>query len=596
MSTDLGTQQESAAKIALAGRRFDWQRLVKAACVVVAILACVALFYKRSYIGITSRDSVDIAQIAANISEGHGFTTRFVRPFNTLYFRDASGYYPELNHGPMFPYFVALLFTLRTVSEQVIVWASLVFFLLTSVATYALGRLLFDWRVGLLATGVFSLSLGALNAAISGEEWTMCAFLFTLLLCAMASHHAGAENRGGRHGIACAALSAVLLAALYMTHAILVFLIIPTAVYFGVTGNRRRLYLAVFLAVWAAAVTPWAVRNALATGIPVLGASGWDLIANTSAYPGHTLYRTVELANRSIMRIILFPTEQFSAFVDKLARGASAFAQDTMSVIGYFAMAFAVVGMLYRFRSRSANALRGYLYGALPLMIVCFALFNVDRVAVILIAPLAAVLSSAYLLLLLDAKKLHPFFANLLVGGVLALTAFPALVSAAWPGGRSLPTATQELNVLLATQAFNQNVATTPAYTDVPWAVAWRTKGIGVWLPVSDQDCQILTGMSLPLNMILLTPECETYEPDEIWYALHKMRVWREYIRDPDRGLDEILKTAGLTLGQVPRAPKIVERILRKFKAADSVRGFRLAHQNPFVPDDVQIFLRSEAD
>ncbi|MCX6377535.1 MAG: glycosyltransferase family 39 protein, partial [Armatimonadetes bacterium] len=296
MSTDLGTRRETDIAVALGGRKFDWQRLLKAVCVVVAILGGVALFYKRSYIGILSRDSIDIAQIAANISQGHGFTTRFVRPFNALYFKDVSGYYPELNHAPLFPYFVALLFKLRTVSEQVIVWASLLFFLLTSVATYVLGRLLFDWRVGLLATGIFSLSLAVLNAAISGEEWTMCAFLFTLLLCAMASHHTSADTRGGRHGIACAALSAVLLAALYMTHHILVILVLPTAMYFAVTGVRRRLYRLVFLGVWAAAVTPWAVRNGLAPGIPVLGASGWDIIANTSAYPGDTLYRTVELA------------------------------------------------------------------------------------------------------------------------------------------------------------------------------------------------------------------------------------------------------------------------------------------------------------
>jgi hypothetical protein len=596
LSTDLGTKRETDIAVALGGRKFDWQRLLKAVCVVVAILAYVALFYKRSYIGIVSRDSIDIAQIAANISEGHGFTTRFVRPFNALYFKDVSGYYPELNHGPLFPYIVAVLFKLRTVSEQVIVWASLLFFLLTSVATYVLGRLLFDWRVGLLATGIFSLSLGALNAAISGEEWTMCAFLFTLLLCAMASHHTSVDTRGGRHGITCAALSAVLLAALYMTHHMLVILVLPTAVYFGVTGVRRRLYLLVFLGVCAAAVTPWAVRNGLATGIPVLGASGWDMIANTSAYPGDTLYRTVELANHSMMRIILFPTEQFAAFVDKLARGTSGLAQDTMSVIGYFAMAFAVVGMLYRFRSRSANALRGYLYGALPLMIACFALFSVDREAVILFAPLAAVLASAYLLLLLDAKKLHPFFVNLLVGGLVALTSLPAFVEAAWPGGRSPSAATQQLQMLLAGDAFNQNIATTPVYTDVPWAVAWGTKGVGVWLPVSDQDCQILTGMSLPVNMILLTPECESYQPDEIWYALHRIRVWREYIRDPDRGLDDILKTAGLTLKDVPRAPKIIERILRRFKAADTVRGFFAARQDPFAPDCIQIFMRSEAD
>jgi hypothetical protein len=126
---------------------------------------------------------------------------------------------------------------------------------------------------------------------------------------------------------------------------------------------------------------------------------------------------------------------------------------------------------------------------------------------------------------------------------------------------------------------------------------------LGVWLPVGDTDCKILNGMSLPLNIVLLTPECEKYEPDEIWCALHLVRLWREYVRDPGRGYDEIMKALnelGITLEKYPKLPQImsqnIPRMYRRFKAADSIRGFAIIPQDPLQPDRIQVFVRSEAN
>lgn len=594
MSTGLGIERKTESADPLGGRRIRWDRYLTTAVVVAAILAFIAFYYKWTYVGLLSRDAIDTAQVAANISLGRGFTTRFVRPFNAMYFEAFQGTYPEINHAPLFPYIVALMFKLRAVSEQVVMWASLLFAVLTAAATYALGRLLFEHRVGLLAAAVFILSRPVLNAALSGEEWMLCAFLFTILLLVLAAHHRFSER--GRVGVACACLSAALLAALYMTNHILVFLVIPTAIYFGVTGPRRRMHLAVFLAACIVACSPWAIRNMAITGIPVLGVTGWDMLRDTRAFPGDTFSRSVSVTTPGLTKLLLFPMDRFPAFADKLMRGGSRLMLDMMSFIGYFASAFAVVGMLYRFRSSSANAVRGYIYGALPLMLICFAVFSVDSPALVIFGPVASVLACAYLLLLLDAKKLHPFFTRLLIGGLVFLTAIPAVVGAIWVGRKPQPEGSDELGMLLSHPVFLDNASRTPVYTDIPWTVAWKTSCVAVWLPVSDSDCRILSGMSLPLNMVLLTPECEGFAPDEIWRALHSVRVWRDYVQNPDRGVQAILREAGVAPERVPYAGVVFDRMLRRFQASEAMRGFTAVRQDPLQPDYVQLLVRTEGN
>ena len=592
---DMEQKRKSFSLSPLSVRNLDVMRLLPAVVVIVIALLMTVLFYKLCYVGLQTRDAIDVAQIARNISEGHGFTTRFVRPSNSLYFKNPGKFYPELNHGPLYPLVVALVFKARTISEQAVEWTSIAFFLLTLAGVYALGKMLFDRRIGLLATGLFGLSLPTLKSAISGEQWTLCTLLFTLLMIAMAAHHAATDSGSVRKGIGLATVSAALTAALYMTDPVMVFVAVPTAVYFGVTGSARRTHLTVFLAAYVVFVAPWSIRNMTATGIPVLGAAGWDIASRTSAYPADTLYRTVGVANQSFLKLVIFPMEHFGAMADKIASGITELTGGMMTALGCFAMAFAVVGMLYKFRSNTANALRGYIYGALPMMILCFAAFGTDKSSVLMFAPLAAVLASAYFLLLLDAKRLHSFFVKLLIGALLFLTTFPAVITMLQSDKTVTTEAGQELRALLTRQAFITWAEKAPIYTDVPWMVAWCTQSVGVWLPVSDADCQMLSGAPLPFNILLLTPECENYAHDEIWYALHSVRIWREYIQDRDRGVDEIMKAAGVTVHQYPNAPAIIDRIFRRFKAAGSARGFTSVRQDPLLPDRIQLFVRSEA-
>jgi len=583
----------------LAPPKRPWARILGTIGLLIVVVLFAGYYYKSHEAAVISRDSADLGQIARNIRDGKGFTTRFIRPFCTYRFAQVSDC-PEVNNAPLFPYALATMFKLRGVSDQVAVWTSLAFLILSVLATYLLGYLLFGWRVGLLAAVVVGVSDSVLSAATSAEEWTLATLLFTLLLISVALHHRAACAGRTIAGVGWATLAALLVALLYMTNHILIALIIPIAVYFGVTGSRRWAHLAVFLGLAVVLCAPWAYRNTVESGVPVLGMSAWDLVTHTGLYPGDTFYRTTDPANRSLTRLVLFPFERFEHFTGKLMRGSVDMFGAAIPMLGFVALPFAVVCVLYRFKQPSANAIRGLLYGAFGLMMVCFGLYSVSAHAVIMFAPILAVLASAYLFLLLDARKLHRFFFRALVVGFAVVTAGPAIVSSNWPAFD----AAESDRSSVADKFFAAIAArgiTDAVYTDAPWTYAWRTNGVGVWVPRTDADFTALSASNIPLNAIVLTPESDGYSPDEMWYLLHRSRMWRDYIADPASVvrqitpvIEETRRAAGLR-GQRAMNPKqFLERFKRGLAVSQTVSGLKEeARVDPGMTDYVIVFVPS---
>jgi len=576
----------------LTGRRIPWARILATAGVFVVLVAFMAIYYKSTFPGLVDKSSIDIAQVARNISDGNGFTTRFIRPFNVFLNKSDGVGLPEMNQAPAYPYALSLLFKLKSPSDQVVIWTSLGFFLLAVVATYLLGNLLFDWRAGLLAASALATSLPVLKVAVSGREWTLAAFCFTLLLCVVGLHHRSASRGRVLSGVVLSFVAATLMAALYMTNRVTVFLAVPVAVYFAVTGPRRWLNLAVFLVLFAGMIGWGVYTNFECTGSPVLGANAWDIMADSTAFPTDTLYRSTEANNMSLARTILFPMERFSAFGEKLMRRTSEMSGALLVLLGLAAMPFAVVCVLYKFKNPAANAIRGLLYGSLPLMVVCFAVFSVDVGAMVMFAPVLAVLAAGYFYLLLNARKMHPVYSKFLVGGFVLVTCLGALTSIIWKGASDganpLVTANQ-FYANLGSRGFDQIV-----YTDVPWLAAWRTSGSAVWLPLEDDDVVNLGARGLPMDAVILTPESDRLSTTEIWYVLHNVRLWRDYIADPTEGAKKILAEAGLESEKSPEAVKYFQRLRRTYAVSESLAGFAPQRTNHLEPDDIQILVKRQ--
>lgn len=580
---------QGAADILLQ-RHIPWTRILTTAGVFLAVMIFVALFYKSSPAGLIDRRSMDIAQVARNISEGKGFTTRMVRPFNVVLNKSEDIGLPEMNHAPAYPYAVALLFKVKNPCDQIVVWTSLGFLLLAVIATYLLGSLLFDWRVGLLAASVFATSLPVLKIALSGQEWTFAALCFTLLLYVIGLHHKSAQNTNKLPGIILTIAAAVLLAVLYMTNRVMIFLAVPTAMYFAITGPRQRLHLIAFLAAFIVLIGFGIYKNIEYTESPILGINAWDIMADSTAFPGDTLYRSTDSKNLGFARTLLFPMEHFSAFGEKLMRRTNDMISTLIPLIGLLALPFAVVSIMYKFKIPTANAIRGLLYGMLPLVIVCFAIFSVDTGSMIMFAPVAAIFASGYFLLLLNAKKLHPVYTKFLIGGFMFVTCFGALTNILWSDASPKPYAINIQDQFfnnLGSRGFSQLL-----YTDAPWVAAWRTDGTAVWLPLKDEDIVELDVNGLPMQGIILTPESDNFSPTEIWYTLHKVRLWREYIANPTEGTKKFLSAAGITSDKSPEAQKFLQRLGRSFAVSESLADFAPQQSNPLDPDDIQILVK----
>ena len=589
------TQGQSYAAIdAPARRQPRWDAILSVTGVFLAIVVLASLFYKQTFTSLSDREAMDIAQVARNIANGKGFTTGFVRPFDLAFAEPVSDALPELHTAPLYPCLLAFVFGLRGPSEQAVVWLSLAMMLLTAIATYVLGKTLFDRATGILAAILLAVSAPVLKAGTSGQEWATAALFFTLLLCVLAALHRSASQENKLVPPLCGAACGLLLAALYTTHHILVFLLIPVAAFIVVTGARRWATLIAFIVFFAVAASPLVYRNTVYTGSPLLGGSTWDVMANSSAFPGDTFYRSTDPANRGVTTALLFPVQHFWAFARKLAAGSNSITANLAAMLGLATLPFALVSVLYKFKQPHANAVRGMLYLAVPLMTLAFASFSVSTTCAIIFVPAAAVFASNYFRLLVASKKLHPFHVKAIVAGLLLVACAPAVTQLAWK------TETASGDSPLAGDAFFAKAGSLGAsgviYTDVPWTAAWRTTCTAVWLPKSDADVTALDAAGFPMQVVILTPESAGYSDDEAWRALHRVRLWREYIADPDAGYRQILAAAGIADRRAKGGRQYLARLRRAFAVSKSIAGLKPKRMDPLAADDVQVLIARDQE
>jgi 4-amino-4-deoxy-L-arabinose transferase-like glycosyltransferase len=571
----------------------NWSRIFLTIGILVALIIVICVYYLRTYNGLTEPGQMDLAQISRNISSGGQFTTRFIRPSNVAILGDASTSLPELNHGPLYPCAVAGVFKAKAASEQVLCWVSMFFFICTVLGTYFLGKSLFDWRTGIFAASALSLSQITLQIGTGANEWTMAAFWLVLLLLIVASHHR--RSMDGRKGTLHAIAAGILISLLFMTHHVLIFLGIAVAFYFALTGSRSRLHFVLFMLTVLITSAPWAYRNASLTHGSILAANSWDVFADTNEYPGSVFYRSTDGAYGGLKEVLLFPLDHFASFAKKLITGISDTIKFLMPMLGLLILPLSVVCILYKFKSPSANAVRGLIYGLSVILFACIALFSMDNNSLILLAPIIAIFGSGYLFLLLDAKKLHPVFVKGMIIGVVAITFWPALTKIIWTVKE--PDTTYEASAVLAQ---GDKLGVSCVYTDVPWLAAWRTVRMNaVWLPHSDKDITQLDMNGFHMYTIILTKNTRNIPADETWYKIYTSKLQRDYIADPDAVLKRVQEYAekiGRTSDQSQAAKKFFRQSQRNMDVFQSVEGFVRSDLGPFTSEDTQVYQREGED
>jgi hypothetical protein len=457
--------ESAAPAISAADDRLDrWAKKVALHLLwVVPTMGLLGIYAVRVFQGLYLSEAMDLAQIARHVSRGEGFATSFLRPVAML---RGAGLQPDVANPPLFPLVLAVVFGVFPAADSTVAAVSSAFHVLTLLAVFALGKRLFDWRVGALAAVLYGVTSQALTSATAGIETSMALFLAVLAFYVLLGEPAGVKKSAG----------AGVLAALSCLASYAGAFLLPVLA--GLAYHRGRGKAAASLtAAFALVCAPWMIRNYLVTRDPFFTLQLYLPQMFMGSYPGHTLLRSADTSQLSLMRFLAdHPTE----IVKKLALGAQGLWQSGPALLGLGVAGLVVVGLFLPFKSIVTEPYRKATYWLLGLLAVWAAVSTMTPEALALAAPLAAVLAAG-LLFTLTARQSASSRA-VVVLALVGIQAFPALVGAAWPPSTRNPSreGLEYLRRATPEQAL--------IVTDVPWAVSWYADRAAVWLPATEND------------------------------------------------------------------------------------------------------------
>lgn len=489
---------------------------------VVAIgvpLLVVLLMLFTQFKQLNDPDVMEMAVVARNISAGHGFSTSAVRPLAVTLSKNVM-HMPDMIHGPLYPYAMALVFGANAGDRKVFATSAL-FFLLTIPVLYALAKGMFNTRVARFTILAYVTSMFMMNMLVAAGTGTMLGFFFTamcLVLFRYAQHVADATPEAPpnkRRTLILAGGAGVLMALAYLTDYMIIFAIVPVAAYVYLAGgSERKRGLLSFLIGFAVPALPWMLLHNLAlTGHAVLGLRALEIAAGTTEHSGLSIYRTTE------------PTTLLSVLQDtkgelfrKLAQGVANAYQSFPSLGQPYLMPFFLVGLFYSFRRAGVNALRGMVVASFLFVLVFASLFVFSTATVAAFVPIILAFSAAYFIrLVTDMKSPTIVIKGVMVAAVtlliLPLLTMLVLSRAPAPADRSVET---DLSRRIRKD--------TPILTDKAFEVAWYGNRTTIWLPVTEKDVENLNKVRTLKAIFLsadLHPSQRTAENFDMWRVLY---------------------------------------------------------------------------
>ncbi len=474
----------------------------------VALPLLLAVLYARATTnGLMRVDAIDFAQVGRNVSEGRGFTTYFLRPMALTHgFNPVRQ--PELMHGPLFPFILALFFGARGVSDAAAMQASGLFYLLTIPAVFTLGKRLFNLAVGRYAALLFAVNALWLDYAVSGWHITLCAFLATCLF--LAFHAAAKQGQSANVRSARGAWIALGLCAgaLYLAEPVF-FWIVPVAVALAARSSaeyRARALLTVSAAAGLLCL-PWMIRNGILGANPIFGLRALDIWGHTAQYPESAVYRSTPTG-------LLPGTAMLNAAARKMLVNLSVTFDTLPQVAASWVLAFFLPSLLFRFRNETTHKVRNAMLACLLTLYFGMLPLNLEMPLLASFAPTMLIFAVAYLLHLIQQANLERPAMTLVaaVAGCAAL--FPIIRNMALTDKPAPPAGMIEAAVFDRLAGKRELVL-----TDAPWLVAWRGNRPAVWLPLDDAEAAAIRRGFPGTRWLYLTEESRHYS--ENWQYVY---------------------------------------------------------------------------
>lgn len=472
-------------------------------------------------------NALDYAQIARHLYRGEGFTTSFIKPLSLVYHRSVENH-PDLTYPPLHILSTSVLMHALGPTERAVTHSSGLAFVLTAPLLFFVGLRLFDLRTAALATVFYGANASYLDYAISGLEVSLLCLLLTaaLLLAYLAA------SAGRREMVFVAAAGAVM-GLVYLTKYVWILAAIPIAVYLLVMNKQRRFArVAVFIGFALIVALPWLVRNYRITGNPIFTLRSTEVLGQTPAHPGNSLYRCYD---EYVPSALGFAVRNPRAMLEKVRTGLAALYRGSASLAGTYLMPFFLVAILVRLGDENFERWRYAIYGSFILVAVALTFLIAAPRLLVPLGPVMTVIATAYFWRLVDqgtGELRGRFKGRAITAAVVILLAahtFPFLVAVTpgRPTGAVGPSVVQRACEQIAERTEGAIL------TDMPWAIAWIAERDAVWLPQTQVDLRKVEDAVGPFRSLVLTPllpEVAAAERLEPWAD-----VWRAAVRSDMR-------------------------------------------------------------
>jgi len=498
------------------------------------------LYCRRTVSGLVNPDAMDFAQCAHNLVQGHGFVTQILPPLALT--QNTHGLaQPDMVHGVLYPFVLALGFGMFGAKDAVVIAISGLFYVLTVPLIYLLGRRLFGAKVGWIAALIFLTNGTILEYAASGTHITLSLFLATGLFYALhvvatAARSPEPANRStGKSapptGVSTATvedlpppksgflLAGILTGLLYLTDPL--FLWVAPLMLIMVFRMYPRRYLPVLLwfgAPLLALLLPCMARFGALTGNPFFGLRGAELWMGTDLHPGLIGYRIfaehfyAETGTMlSVMRKLCLALIDAIALLPKMP--------------GSWILLFIAPSLVYQYSNPSATRLRSILLWCLVTMLMGSLFFSPNPIRLMIVFPALLIFAVAFLLHTVEAARLKPE-KQWAVGAVLGMALLSPLAGDVIK--TRYPVKTPE--AAIARELARQMPAGDLCFSDQPWMMAWYGERASIWMPYEDQSIADLRKQFPQARWLFLTRQTPglSSEWDETYRSL---MAWNQQYR-----------------------------------------------------------------
>jgi 4-amino-4-deoxy-L-arabinose transferase-like glycosyltransferase len=415
------------------------------------------IYYKIYFIGLLWSDSFDYAQIARNIYLGNGFSTDILRPLSFRYFQYLP--HPELIRPPLYPYTLALFFSMFGVNDFSCALSSGIFFILAIPLLYMLGKEMFKRNdIPLLAVIMVLLNKSILELSITCSADMMYTFSIILILYIAIKF----KDR--------IFLLGILLGISYLIrNNTLIF--IPVWIIYISEFSIRRTYInikniGIFLSGFFIGISPYFIRNLIIIGNPFFTLYKYSILTYTKSFHFFDVWRIINPPS-PFKLLISNPSELLGKSIFNICRIIF-----QISPANIFILLIVLGGILIPVYSKKISNIKMLILGMILIeLIIIIPLFLFEMRFIQFLIP-ELLLFSSYLIL--KKRVLIPVIIGLLFYiSPFYLPIFKGIEKSPNPYiefGRFVRENTEESDVIAS---------------DLSWAISWYGDRKTVWYPLN---------------------------------------------------------------------------------------------------------------